>query len=139
MLSKDEKKEHAERIRDQLMKELGQEEFKRLFEETRKNWILEVGAWPSPSQENLIFALDYSLSEQKRRKAFEQQLVSKFDFKGNKVGVCHDGKHWKIYYFPIGYFQVDLQTMGKFLESLEEKGETETVIIPNLSYLAESD
>jgi hypothetical protein len=74
MLSKDEKKEHAERIRDQLMKELGQEEFKRLFEETRKNWIREVGAWPSPSQENLIFALDYSLSEQKQRKAFEQQL-----------------------------------------------------------------
>jgi len=133
MLSKDEKKEHAERIRDQLMKELGQEEFKRLFEETRKNWIREVGAWPSPSQENLIFALDYSLSEQKQRKAFEQQLVSKFDFKGTKVGVCHDGKHWKIYYFPIDYFQVDLQTMGKFLESLEEKGETETVIIPNLS------
>jgi len=59
-------------------------------------------------------------------------VFSKFDFKGTKVGVCHDGKHWKIYYFPIDYFQVDLQTMGKFLESLEEKGETVTVIIPNL-------
>ena len=138
MPSKNVKKEHADKIRDQLIEELGQEEFKRLFEETRKNWIRETGAWPSPSQEDLIFALDYSLSEQKRRKALEQQLTSRFNFEGTMVDVSHDGDSWKVYYFPIPQFEGDLPKFGRFLETIKEKGEEATIIVPNVGWVMTS-
>jgi len=132
MPTKNAKKEHADKIRSQLIEELGQEEFKRLFEETRKNWIRETGAWPSPSQEDLIFALDYSLSEQRRRKALEQQLTSRFNFEGTTVDVSHDGDSWKVYYFPIAQFEGDLPMFGRFLETIKEKGEEAIIIVPNI-------
>ena len=132
MFSQSAKKEDAVRIQEQLIKDLGEKEFRRLFDETRRNWIQNVGALPSPSHEDIVLTLNYNLSEEKRKKALEKPSMLKFDFEGIKVDISHDGRHWKVYYFPIHYFETDLQTLGKFLETLEEKHETIIEIIPNL-------
>ncbi len=135
MFSQNTKKEEVAKIQKQLIKELGEEEFKRLYEETRRNWIQNVGVLPSPSHEDLVLALNYNFSEERRKKALEKPSILRFDFEGTKVDIGHDGRYWKVYYFPIHYFETDLQTLGKFLETLEEKHEKVTEIIPNLGYV----
>jgi hypothetical protein len=133
MVSKDGKKESVDKIRDKLVGEFGKEEFERLLDETRKNWVRESGAWPSPSEEDLVLALDYSINEQKRKKASQSLLAREFFFlDGVKVLVDYDGENWKIYYFPIDYFEFDLRSLGKFLDSLEEKGERIEAVVPNI-------
>lgn len=135
MFFSERKKEAAVKIKERLLNELGEEEFKRLFEEARRNWIREVGAWPSPSEDDIILTLDYNLNEQKRKKALEKLIMPKLDFEGTKVDVSHDGKNWKIYYFPIDFFELDLQKFGRFLELIVEKGENVETIIPNMGWV----
>jgi len=132
------KKEEVAKIKERLLNELGGEEFRQLLEETRRNWIREAGVWPSPSEDDIILAMDYNLSEQKRKKALEKLLLPRLDFEGTKVDISHDGKNWKIYYYPIDFFESDLQRFGKFLESIEEKGENVEVIIPNIGWVSAS-
>ncbi|MEM3647783.1 MAG: hypothetical protein QW506_01300 [Thermoproteota archaeon] len=50
---------------------------------------------------------------------------------GIDIFVKHSGKHWRIYYYPIGSFEDDLPMFGKFLEEVKERGEEVSAIIPN--------
>jgi hypothetical protein len=48
------------------------------------------------------------------------------------LGIPHDGKAWKIYYYQITNFEKELGAFGNFLEEMEQNGETPTAIIPNV-------
>ena len=52
--------------------------------------------------------------------------------------IKHDGKHWRIYYYPIDSFEDDLPAFGEFLESLETKGEKVSAIVPNMGWVKAS-
>ncbi len=56
----------------------------------------------------------------------------------SNVSVKHEGKRWKIYYYSIDSFEYDLTKFGDFLESVEERGEEVSSIIPNMGFVKTS-
>ena len=133
------KKEEATRIGDRLKKELGEQEFKQLFEETKKSLIQEAGPWPQPSWEDIVIVMDYQLSEKQRKEALAKARAFKvIEFEGTKIIVNHDGEHWKIYYCPVDFFEIDLPSFGRFLEVIEEQGEEVKAVIPNTGWVKTS-
>lgn len=49
-----------------------------------------------------------------------------------RAEVKYDGKPWKIYYYDIDTLRIDLPGFGRFLDSIEEKGEKVCTIVTNI-------
>ena len=107
---------------------MGEEEFNRIFEETRRTLHLEYGPLPRVSWEDVVITMDYRL-----RKPSGKRCESLEDFE--EVTISHDGKHWKVYYYSVDSFREDLPVFGKFLDLLEHKGEEVSAIIPNVGWV----
>ena len=139
MPSQRKKEEEANSIRERLKKELGEQAFEQLFEETRKALILDAGPWPQPSWEDIVVTMDYQLSEKRRKEALAKARAFKvIEFEGTKIVVNHDGEHWKIYYCPVDFFEIDLPSFGRFLETIEKQGEEVKAVIPNTGWVKTS-
>lgn len=54
------------------------------------------------------------------------------------VNVKYDGYKYRIYYFSIDDLEEELDQVGKFLDSLCEKGEVICEIIPNIGLVHNS-
>jgi len=54
------------------------------------------------------------------------------------VNVKYDGYKYRIYYFSIDDLEEELAQVGKFLDSLCEKGEVICEIIPNIGLVRNS-
>ena len=128
MSTKKDKKEQASKIREELLEELGEEEFNRIFEETKRTLRLEYGVLPRLSWEDVVLTMDYRL-----RKPAGKKYERLEDFED--VTVSHDGKHWKVYYYSVDLFREDLPIFGKFLDLLQESGEEVSAIIPNIGWV----
>lgn len=116
------RKEEAEAAYEQLRQELGDEEAKKEVENARKYLEKHArGLGVSVSWEDAVL---YLMVERARIK---KEAVKT----GIDIFVKHSGKHWKIYYYPIGSFEDDLPMFGKFLEEVKERGEEVSAIIPN--------
>lgn len=68
----------------------------------------------------------------------ERAKIKKEVKTGIDIFVKHSGKHWKIYYYPIGSFEDDLPMFGKFLEEVRDRGEEVSAIIPNIGWVPAS-
>ena len=130
MSPKNDKKEQASRIREVLLEEMGEDEFNRVFEETKRRLTGEYGSLPPVSWEDVVLTMDYKL-----RKPAGKKYEKLEDF---EVTVSHDGKRWKVYYYSVDFFEEDLAEFGKFLELLEERGEEVSAIIPNTGWVKTS-
>lgn len=115
------KKEEAEAAYEQLRQELGDKEAEKEVEKARKHLEKHVrGFGISVPWEDAVLHL-----------AAERARITEA---GKRVDffVKHSGKHWKVYYYPIGSFENDLPMFGKFLEEVKERGEEVSAIIPNV-------
>ncbi|MBO3800255.1 MAG: hypothetical protein FGF52_04305 [Candidatus Brockarchaeota archaeon] len=122
------KKEEAETVYEQLRQELGDEEAKKEVENARKYLERHTrGLGISVSWEDAILYL-----------IAEKAKIKKEVKTGIDIFVKHSGKHWKIYYYPIGSFEDDLPMFGKFLEEVRERGEEVSAIIPNMGWVPAS-
>jgi hypothetical protein len=83
-----------------------------------------------------VIAMDYSVEEQKRRKAFEQKRKRQkkvlSGLEAFNIIIGHDGNCWRIDYCSISDSVEDTDTFGIFLEALKERGETIASIISNI-------
>lgn len=52
--------------------------------------------------------------------------------------VKHEGRHWRVYYYPIDHFELDISKLGSFLEELEDRGEQVLAIVPNIGFVMAS-
>ncbi|MBO3840134.1 MAG: hypothetical protein QXU09_02600 [Thermoproteota archaeon] len=122
------KKEEAEAVYEQLRQELGDEEAKKEVENARKYLERHTrGLGISVSWEDAILYL-----------TAERAKIKKEVKTGIDIFVKHSGKHWKIYYYPIGSFEDDLPMFGKFLEEVRDRGEEVSAIIPNIGWVPAS-
>ncbi|GEM_PF-2858328 len=114
------KKEDAEIVYERLRRELGDKEAEKEVEKAREYLEKHTrGLCVSVSWEDAVLYL-----------AAERAKIKKEVKTGIDVFVKHSGKHWKIYYYPIGSFEDDLPKFGEFLEEVKRRGEEVSAIIP---------
>jgi hypothetical protein len=130
MSLKNNKKKDASRVREVLLEELGENEFNRVFEETKRELNVEYGPWPPVSSEDVVLTMGHRLRKPAGKK---YDKLEDFD-----VTVSHDGEHWRVYYYPVDFFREELPIFGKFLELLKERGEEVSTIIPNTGWVRTS-
>ena len=95
-------KEDAERAYRELVEELGEDRFRRIYERTSKE--LRARYAVSPSREEVVLVIADRISEQRRHK---QEVAERLD--GFTVSIKHDGKRWRVYYYGIESFEADLR------------------------------
>ena len=105
------KKEEAEIVYERLRRELGDKEAEKEVEKAREYLEKHTrGLGVSVSWEDAVLYL-----------AAERAKIKKEVKTGIDVFVKHSGKHWKIYYYPIGSFEDDLPRFGEFRRKLRER------------------